>query len=278
MLDLVQRFASPADVARAVSVLMGVSAAVTFAEKLVRAHDFGPGGWFPWRIFRFDRLQVATVRRLPRFFDALFGFSGMSLMLVAGLLGVGVMWLAPISTWRFTAGVATVVAVILLLHVRSTYGGDGSQQMNLLVGSALLLGFNPIVRPAAGVVSLLFIAAQSCLAYATSGLAKVASPIWMRGDPLVGIFATTAYGSPLGLRLVSVHSAMRRAVCLGMVFTETIFPLAVVAPEPVLVAFLAWGVLFHLSNAVLMGLNTFFWSFLATYPALIYVWHVLHAT
>ena len=43
-----------------------------------------------------------------------------------------------------------------------------------------------------------------------------------------------------------------------------------------LILFLAWGVVFHIANAFTMGLNTFFWSFLATYPALLYLWHVLH--
>ena len=32
----------------------------------------------------------------------------------------------------------------------------------------------------------------------------------------------------------------------------------------------AWGVAFHVMNAVVMGLNSFFWSFAATYPAVIF--------
>ena len=102
------------------------------------------------------------------------------------------------------------------------------------------------------------------------------SPLWVRGDPLIGIMSTTAYGSDLGLRMVSVNAHARRMICLSMVVLETGLPVAIVAPQPVFYAYMLWGVAFHLSNAVFMGLNTFLWSFLATYPALWFAWRLLH--
>lgn len=36
------------------------------------------------------------------------------------------------------------------------------------------------------------------------------------------------------------------------------------------------GAAFHVANAFLMGLNSFVFSFVATYPAVIYLNHVLH--
>lgn len=275
-MELPTSLTSPADACRLVSLLFGASIAVTFAERLSRARDYDAHGWFPWRIFRFDRTHFAMVRRSPRFFDALFGSVGMAIIAVLAISAVGVMWFSPVASGRFTAAVAVIVAASLLTHVRSTYGGDGSQQMNLVIGVSLLLGFNPWVRPAVGGVALVFIVAQSCLAYFTSGVAKLVSPIWMHGDPLVGIMGTTAYGSPLGYRLVSVDARTRKAICISMVLLETAFPIGLALPHGGLLAFLAWGVAFHISNAVFMGLNTFVWSFVATYPAVVWVWHLLH--
>jgi len=51
---------------------------------------------------------------------------------------------------------------------------------------------------------------------------------------------------------------------------ECSFPLAIVVGSPPCLALVAWGVLFHLMNAVVMGLNSFFWAFVATCPPAIY--------
>jgi len=37
-----------------------------------------------------------------------------------------------------------------------------------------------------------------------------------------------------------------------------------------MLVFLGWGLAFHLMNALVMGLNSFLWAFLATYGAIIY--------
>jgi hypothetical protein len=56
---------------------------------------------------------------------------------------------------------------------------------------------------------------------------------------------------------------------------EIIFPVVLVAPPGVLVALLFAGAMLHLGTAVLIGLDTFFWAFTATFPAIIFVHGVL---
>jgi hypothetical protein len=43
-----------------------------------------------------------------------------------------------------------------------------------------------------------------------------------------------------------------------------------IAPRPLAILLLLSGIAFHVTAAIAMGLNTFLWSFLATYPALVY--------
>jgi hypothetical protein len=261
---------------RLMCLLYGVSLTITFAEKWTRVRDYGPHGWFAWRVFKFDRAQFAAFRSAPVAMDRLFGPAGMSVVLGSGIAGVATMWAFSVRSVPFTVGVAITVVACLVIQSRSIYGGDGSQQMNLVIGVAVLLGFNPWVKPMVGSLSLAFVAAQSCLAYFTSGVSKVISPIWMRGEPLVGILSTTAYGSELGLRIALRAPRVTRTASFVMVGLETSFPLSVAGPLPILVGFLLWGVAFHVANAFFMGLNTFLWSFLATYPAICYVWLQLH--
>ncbi len=268
--------ADPLACARVITILYCVSVALGFMEKLTLVSEYDRDGWFSWRLLQFDRLHLSLFRRFPQLGDSLFGQKGMAVVFVSGLLGVVLVLASPVSSLWFFLGVSGTVAGSLVSQVRSSYGGDGSQQMNVLIGAAILLGFNPWVGPQVAMVTLVFIAAQSCFAYCTSGMSKIVSSVWMRGDPLVGILSTTAYGSPLGLRLVLGLSGTRRLFALTMVAFEASFPLAVIGPSWLLLGYLALGLTFHAANALFMGLNTFFWSFVATYPAICFVWVLLH--
>jgi hypothetical protein len=46
-------------------------------------------------------------------------------------------------------------------------------------------------------------------------------------------------------------------------------------PATLLWIFLATGILFHLTIALIMGLNTFFWSYISTYPAILFTWQLV---
>ncbi|MEA2633800.1 MAG: hypothetical protein QOH92_567 [Chloroflexota bacterium] len=275
-MNLLASFADPAAACKAVAVLYGISVAISFAEKWSTVADYGPQGWFPWRIFQFDRAHLFPFRQYPRPFAALFGTMGMSATLASGVASVALMLVSPPRSWAFTVALGLIVTTCMALNSRSIYGGDGSQQMNLLIGVALLLGFNPFVGRLAGEAGLIFIAAQSCLAYLVSGVAKLVSPVWMRGDPLLGILSTKAYGSPFSVQMLLMAPRLRRVGGLAMVCFETCFPLCLALPLPALAIILVWGLLFHMSNAVIMGLNTFVWAFVATYPAICFAWYLLH--
>jgi hypothetical protein len=122
---------------------------------------------------------------------------------------------------------------------------------------------------------LLFVAAQAVLAYFTSGYVKLISPSWRSGDALRGILNTRSYGYQDLAKLLTVHPRLSVAGCWLTIAFECLGPFFVfLGPIPCLV-FLVGGVIFHISIAVTMGLNNFVWSFLATYPALLYASTIL---
>jgi hypothetical protein len=55
-----------------------------------------------------------------------------------------------------------------------------------------------------------------------------------------------------------------------VILWETTFPIAILAPNRVRWVLLGLGACFHIGVAVGMGLNTFLWAFVATYPAVEY--------
>jgi hypothetical protein len=202
----------------------------------------------------------------------------MSQFMLAGLVGTVLIVTSSVSSPMFTIGVFLTMLSGFILQVRSNYGGDGAQQMNTILGAALLLGFNPWISPLAGIIGLTFVAAQACLSYFVSGVAKLISPLWRSGDALPRILSTTAYGSAAAYRIAQQNPTLTRVLCKATVLLEVLFPVLLILPKELFFAFLVWGVLFHLSLAFLMGLNTFFWSFVATYPAIYFVWTLLHST
>jgi hypothetical protein len=261
---------------RLLCLFYGISLVITFAEKLAEAHLYAADGLMSWNILSFDRADSGALFRPGVLSQSLFGKAGTSAGHVLGIVGVGLMWWGPVRSYAFSAGMLAIVLSCVLMQLRTVYAGDGAQQMNLLIGVAILLGFNAWARPLTGVVCLLFIAAQSMLSYFVSGAAKVISPIWMRGDALRKIMGTTAFGSELGFRLASIHPQFTRMLCRVTVVVEMLFPVLVLGPKWMMILFMLWGASFHVANAVLMGLNTFVWSYLATYPALYFLWVCVH--
>ena len=79
--------------------------------------------------------------------------------------------------------------------------------------------------------------------------------------------STRTFGFRPAARVLRRSPFLRKGFGATVVIWESLFPLALVSPRIVLVCWLAIGASFHLSCAVVMGLNTFVWAFLSAYPS-----------
>jgi hypothetical protein len=159
----------------------------------------------------------------------------------------------------------------LALNYRHLFALDGSDQMILVVVIGLAAG--TVLRVEA--VAAVFVASQAVAAYFIAGLAKLRGAEWRVGSAVPAILSTRSFGAPsLGSFLSEQRWAGRSLTWSTMSF-ECLFPLALLAPDQVLLAILAVGLLFHAGAAVTMGLNVFPWAFLASYPCVIYLAHQL---
>jgi hypothetical protein len=167
------------------------------------------------------------------------------------------------------AAIVVVVAVSLLLHIRNPFGLDGSDQMSLVIfGALLVVALAPESEPLV-YVALVFITCQLYLAYLTAGIAKLVSRTWRSGSALVGILGTDSYGYPSLGALLARSRPLAFLGAWSVITFECLFPAATNFSETGLVIALASGLIFHLSTAIVMGLNSFVWSFAAAYPAVI---------
>jgi hypothetical protein len=207
--------------------------------------------------------------RVGGLLDRLFNYPAV-LVLVLLRLGAASVLLSGVSRGPTETGLCVLVAATSIsLSLRTPFGNDGADQMAILIFSALSWARVAGTLEAAA-ISLWFIALQTCLSYITSGVAKVTARGWRNGTAIKGIFRTVVYGHSTVGRLV--HRFPTIAIIAGwmVIVTECGFSLVLFCPKPIAFVFIVGGLLFHASSAVLMGLNTFLWEFVATYPALLY--------
>lgn len=248
--------------------LSAVGTALASLEYLVHRRSLRDDGLMSWPVNQL-RQPWLLVGPVGRVLDATLAYPR-----VLGLLGVrsvlaGVMVFGPaavvLSPWLLWPAVACTG----LLLLRSAYGQDGSDQMGwILLAAVALMSLYPTPRVQA--VCLAFVALQSCLAYFQAGWAKLGAPGWRDGTYLLGILRLDAYGHPGLARLLDGRPRVLRVLSLSVVLWELLFVLVLVVPLPWAYAILAGGVLFHSVNAVVMGLNGFFWQFVAPYPAIVW--------
>jgi hypothetical protein len=158
----------------------------------------------------------------------------------------------------------------LALTLRSPQGNDGSDQMGALVLVASTLG-ELVGTDFAKSATLMFIAAESALAYATAGLLKVPMPGWRDGSYVLDILRTSSFGNRMILR--SFERVPLFAVFFGaaVAFGDTAIAFASLLPPPVCASLLAFGIALHFGIGLVLGLNTFLWSFVSTYPAVFWL-------
>jgi hypothetical protein len=75
--------------------------------------------------------------------------------------------------------------------------------------------------------------------------------------------------------VVQSRPLLAYALCWGTILFETAFVVAAILPRNALLVLLAVGAAFHVAVAIMMGLNGFVWSFVATYPAILYLNQVI---
>jgi hypothetical protein len=242
---------------------------VASAELVTLKSEFQDGGLFSWNVLRTVSRATLSVgtgrpRRLishPFFVPAIVSARGLAALCLICF------------SHNYALSAACVFAIIVVSIVmvwRAPLGLDGSDQMSLITFVAVAIHrlFPGDVHIAQA--SLWFIAIQGCLSYTVAGIAKVTSPVWRSGEAVRRIFGTRTYGSIRSAALVSDRDGLCLALSWMVMLFECSFPLALVSGETGFMVFAVIGILFHISNAVIMGLNTFVWAFVATYPAMLF--------
>lgn len=247
--------------------LVAVAVAMSSAEVFASRRDYAADGVFAPRV-------PAGSRGTPRYRRGVVWPSTTSVAVVASFRLIVIAPLLWPSTPAWILGGCALIALLLGLCIQrvSQSGGDGAEGIATVVLGGVSVGFlssSPVVASSA----VLFVAAQATLAYTAAGLYKAWSPPWRSGEALVRILGVQTFGNARLQVLLLRKPTLSRYLAWGTVVWECTFPIVFVAPMWVALAWLLVGLLFHLGCAIVMGLNTFVWSFASTYPPLLYAHH-----
>ncbi|WP_298422881.1 hypothetical protein [uncultured Kordia sp.] len=167
--------------------------------------------------------------------------------------------------------IAIIIITTLLINYRSIYGQDGSDQMSSII---LVTLFIYSIDPSNYMIAnagIWFICLQAILSYFTAGFYKAKGEKWTtKPNAVFLIFNTSTYGSKPIASVLKDNAPMTKLLTWSTVVIECTFPLVLITGYPGMIVFLGWGFAFHLMNALVMGLNSFFWAFIATYITIIY--------
>lgn len=250
-----------------IQMLACIAVMINAAEIIAERQQYGSNGIYHYAVIKTSYTWMIKGRLAPvldRLFCAPCYITFVALQLVMAILIIS--HLFPSLSWLF---VVVILLIQLLSHLRNHSSLDGSDQMQVILFASLVIFYlspAPLVKQCC----VFFISFQSLLSYFTAGFAKVRSATWREGTALRDIMNTTSFGSKALTLILVQHSHLSKALCWAVIVFECAFPLLVFAGIRPCLLFIAIGILFHLSAAIFMGLNSFFWSFVATYPALLF--------
>lgn len=267
-----------ADVMKLTLSLVLIRVVLNVSEMFANRKEFQANGVFAWTPRRIQYSWSARPGRVSSLLNESCQcpvyFYLLAIELAAASFQLVLLWWSG-SAWLLWL----IVPIELLSTLRNTaYGIDGSDRMTLILLLAVTL-YYAFPHTAAGIAVACFIALQSMLAYFTSGMVKLVSPMWRKGRAIPSILSTDTYGSTLFNRLFTRLPMAAKLLCWLTIIFECSFPLVILASPKAALVLLACALSFHLMIAATMGLNGFVWTFAATYPAIIYFsqtwYHVL---
>jgi hypothetical protein len=237
-------------------------------EILVNVRQLSDAGLMSWKVGRL-RSAWLTNRHVEHVLGLVVRHPNVIVLIGFRLLAAGWILVGPLDLITNPLLLGLIFASGIILFVRNSYGYDGADQMNWIVfGGLLLVSVEPTIYVKS--VFLWFVAGQACLSYGVAGFAKALSEGWRDGRYLAGIMGTRIYGHPMIADLLRDHQVRAKCMSWAIIIWECSFPLVLLLPFSFAVVVITLGVCFHLFNAYVMGLNTFVWSFVATYPAILF--------
>jgi hypothetical protein len=256
------------------AMIAGIGAIVSSLESLSLSRHYTDHSIFSWKIHR-TRTKALLNSRLLVAFDRVFCYP--AILVLHGIRVVAAaLLIACIDHRLLFATFCLVIALLsILFTVRGPDGKNGADQMIKVIFTATGLC---LLSPNAWVwwCCICFLSGQLVLSYTTSGLVRFRQRGWRDGTFLLLVLRQETYSHRWVWISATKYPLLVRAASLAILGFECLFPVSLILGQTGFMVVLAIGLLFHGVNAVVLGLNTFVWTFVGLYPAIWCLWWGLH--
>jgi hypothetical protein len=252
-----------------VEMIVSIGILITSLELLSIHPHLKDSGFLSWRVHRLSHPVIAKVWKYI-FIDKVIDYPNVLYIITLRIIAVIFVWFFIIAGHSVVFPLCVATVITLLMTLRSPAGNDGSDQMALIILLVSTVA-EAIGTPVAKCSALTFIAAQASLAYGTSGFLKFKMAGWYDGSFLLDMLRTSSYGDKRLSRFLDRNLRLAKLLGRGVVYGDCSLAFAIFLPPLLCSSLLVCGIVFHIAIARIMGLNTFLWSFVATYPAIFWV-------
>jgi hypothetical protein len=255
------RLVNSGEALRWVEILLSFSTLVQSLEWIHLRKVMTPQGVWHWESLKPDLQSFPRI--LMPFFERIFPYPNFIGVLLLRVLAALVLLFHSHPTLVLILLFTTILGN---LRWRGTFNG-GSDFMTLSVllpvSIASLAGNSTPLQTGC----LWYVSIQACTSYLIAGWIKIKKKNWRTGAALTGFVKSAIYSPRSGLTELITIPAIALLTSWAVMIFELTFPLALLNPSGCL-AFLTFGLVFHLGNAYFFGLNRFLLAWAAAYPAL----------
>lgn len=175
-------------------------------------------------------------------------FAAAALLCPHGILALGLL----LSTWA------------IAIRFGGSFNG-GSDAMTFQILSAWVFAWITGRED----IALMYVAIVVLLSYFMAGFSKIQVRDWRQGRALSEILLQSNAARPVRwIQKMARQPKRIRLTAWAVIFFELMFPALVLTGSKGVVLAVALGLVFHLANFFVFGLNRFVWAWIAAYPAL----------
>jgi hypothetical protein len=256
-------------------ILSCIACIISSLESISLITHYKEGGIFSWKV-RSVRTTFILMNPVRKLFDWIFRYPNVIFVYLIRLLFSIIIIFSTNSVLLLCLECASIAILSIILSIRGSDGSSGADQMYKMTffACALILASSEQWVWQCGII---FLTGLLVLSYSTSGWLRIFEPTWRDGSALLIVLRQNTYGNRRVWELARKHPTLNRIASMAALLFECSFCLALFLPFHFLLIYLFFGIIFHAFNAWVMGLNTFFWAFIAIYPPFIWLSLKIHS-
>ena len=241
-------------------------------EKISIYKEYLAGGLLSWGLLRKNSFFTSRSESFRNFIDIVFPARPWMFLIALRIFCCAGLLVSPPDSPLLGFSYAILFIIGSLMNLRNlAYGAETENRFSLIIIGALLLR-SLLPTDVVTLAALWFIVLQVCLSYLTAGVSKLRNVSWRQGNGFK--YVATSY-ELVPVKKVNIffekYTGLTQVINWLIILFECAFPVELFAGPVVLWCFLVAGGILHGAIAFGFRLGKFFWIWIATYPALIFI-------